>query len=418
MSTTYNVVGGDTFELIARKQYGTEQGAGAIASANPGVLQPLLPGTTVIGPDWRIFGLRDTQQTVLQPPPVVLADNPDEVAILIGGVRFRFWSAVRITRATDNLDTIEFSAPFDPDLPNFREMFRPFSYQTLDITVGGEQLFTGTLVGVDPTVGVDSIIVDVSGYSRPGVLADCTAPASAYPIEFNDLTLPEIAHKLLEPFGLGTEFFDVGSPFDRVALAPGSAILPFLAGLAKQRTLVMSSTTDGALLFWRSLPAGAPVASLRQGSAPVISIDPFFAPQNYFSHMTGLEQVTVGEYGSQFTARNPRLSGVIRPTSFMIRDTAPGDIEAVVNAAAGRMSGNAVGYTVEVATWRDPQGALWEPNTNVQLLAPGVMVYEPYTFEIRGVSFNATDKSRTATLDLVIPGSFGGILPESMPWDG
>lgn len=418
MSTTYSVVGGDTFELIARKQFGTEQGAGAIASANPGVLQPLLPGTTLNIPKFRLFDLLDTPPTILQDAPQVTpAEDEDEVAITIGGTRFRFWSAVKITRAIDNLDTVEFAAPFEPDLPNFREAFRPFSYQDLGVSVGGQQLFTGTLVGVDPDVGTDATLVDVSGYSLPGVLADCTAPASAYPIEFNDLALPEIARKLLEPFGLSTEFFDVGAPFDRVALAPGSAILPFLAGLAKQRNLVISSTTAGDLRFWRSAPTGPPVARLQQSLAPVNKVTPFFAPQEYFSHITGLEQIVIGEYGSQFTVQNPRLQGVLRPTSFKTRDTATGDVKATVEAAAGRMFGNAVAYSVEVATWRDPQGQLWEPNTNVDLLAPGAMVYSFYTFEVRSVTFNATDKSRTATLDLVIPGSFGGELPGSLPWD-
>lgn len=418
MSTTYKIVGGDTFELIARRQYGTEQGAGAIARANPGVLQPLLPGTEITLPPFRLFALQDTPPLILQDTaPVASADNPDEVAISIAGERFRFWRAVRITRAIDNLDAVEFSAPFEPDLPKFRDAFRPFSFRALDITVGGVPLFTGTLVGADPTVGDDATIVDVSGYSLPGVLADCTPPASAYPIEFNEVTLPEITRKLLEPFGIDTEFHDVGAPFDRVALAPGSKILPFLAGLAKQRNLVISSTPAGALRFWRSAPAGPPVARLQQGLAPVDKVTPFFQPQNYFSHVTGLEQIVVGEYGSQFTVRNPRLSGVLRPTSFKTRDTATGDVKATVEAAAGRMFGNAIAYAVDVATWRDPQGNLWEPNTNIELLAPGAMVYTSYLFEIRAVAFNATDKSRTATLELVIPGSFSGDLPGSMPWD-
>ena len=109
---------------------------------------------------------------------------------------------------------------------------------------------------------------------------------------------------------------------------------------------------------------------------------------------------------------------MLRPTSFKTRDTATGDVRATVEAAAGRMFGNAIAYSVEVATWRDPQGELWAPNTNIDLRAPGVMVYEFYTFELRSVAFNVTDRKRTATLELVLPGSFGGDLPEGLPWDG
>jgi prophage tail gpP-like protein len=406
----YKVVAGDTFALIARKQYGTGQDASRLAAANPGVAEPLTPGVLLATP-----ALPGAPQSRPQTAPTV---DEDEVAISINGTRFRFWGAARVTRAIDNLDTVEFSAPFEPDLPDFREAFRPFSYQPLDVTVGGEQLFTGTLVAVDPAIEEGGVTLSVSGYSLPGVMADCTAPASAYPIEFNGQTLPDIAAKLAEPFGITVEFqAEAGAPFERVALAPGAKVLPFLADLAKQRNLVISSTEAGALLFWQSSAQGDPVARLQQGSAPVESVEPFFNPQDYYSHVTGIEQVVVGVYGSQFTVKNARLAGITRPVSFKTKDTASGDVKGTVEAAAGRMFGNAVAYSIAVATWRDAAGVLWAPNTLITLLAPGAMVYAEYTFEIRSVAFNVDEDTRTAVLDVVLPGSFSGSLPETLPWE-
>jgi len=48
LSTTYNVIAGDTFDLIARKKYGTETEAGRISRANPGVVEPLAPGVALV----------------------------------------------------------------------------------------------------------------------------------------------------------------------------------------------------------------------------------------------------------------------------------------------------------------------------------------------------------------------------------
>jgi prophage tail gpP-like protein len=410
LSTSYSVVAGDTFALIARKEYGDENAAYRIKIANPGVAEPLTAGTTLTVPS-----LPGAPTDVPQTAP---SESIDEVAIEINGRRFRFWGEVRITRATDNLDTVEFSAPFEPDRADFREAFRPFSYVPLTVTVGGVPLFTGTMVGVDPAVTPDSNTVSVSGYATPGVLADCTAPASAYPIEFNDVALPDIAAALAAPFGVKVVFeADAGAPFERVALAPGTSVLSFLNELTKQRNLVMSSTTDGALRFWQSAAPSIPVANLAVGESPLISASPFFNPQDYYSHITGLEQVAVGYYGSQFTVQNARLAGVLRPTSFKTTDTAAGDVKTTVDAKIGRMFGNAVSYSLAVAGWRDPQGDLWAPNTLVTLLAPRVMVYAPYTFEIRSVQFSATGNERTATLDVVLPGAFSGRIPGAMPWD-
>jgi prophage tail gpP-like protein/phage tail protein X len=410
LSTTYKVITGDTFGIIARKKYGTETEAGRIASANPGVVEPLSPGTSIIIP----------QQTnaPTDAPQQAPADNEDEVSISIDGLRFRFWDSVRITRAIDSIDVIEFGAPFDASDANFRSTFRPFSYKDLTATVGGERLFTGTQVVISPILENDRKPLEVGGYATPGVLNDCTMPASSFPLEFNGQTLQEIATTLAAPFGVSVEFrAEPGATFERVAIDPGKKILPFLAKLAKQRNLVISNTPSGALLFWRSVNAGQPVARLSQGSSPLVSVTPQFRPQKYFSHITGLEPTVLGLKGSQFTVKNTLLAGAVRPFSFNTPDTLDADIPAAVRAKVGHMFGNMATYAVEVDTWRDPSGKLWEPNTTLTLVAPDAMVYNEFEFEIRAVSYSKRPASKTATLTLAIPGAFSGKVPEALPWD-
>lgn len=408
--STYQVITGDTFETIARKKYGTEKEAGRILRANPGVSEPLTAGTVLTVP-----ALPDAPQNL---PSQLPANVEDEVSVLINGQRFRFWDKVRITRAIDNMDTVEFGAPFDHTAPGFRESFRPFAFDPVVITVGGEPLFTGTMVAVTPTIDNGARTIAVSGYSLPGVLNDCTPPASSFPLEFNGQGLKEIAAAIAGPFGLSVDFQgDQGAVFERVACEPGKKALAFMAELAKQRNLIIASTERGKLLFWQSSDAGRPVARLRQGEAPVLSVTPFFSPQEYYSHITGIEPVIVGLAGSQYTVRNPRLQGVTRPITFNAPDTEGADVKAAVEAKAGRMFGNMVAYFVRVATWRDPSGKLWAPNTTIKLTAPDAMVYGEYEFVIRSVQFERESSAATATLDLVIPGSFNGVIPEALPWD-
>lgn len=408
--STYQVISGDTFEIIARKKYGDEKEADRIARANPGVAEPLTAGTTLTVPV-----LPGAPQDLQSQAP---AATDDEVAILIDGQRFRFWDKVRITRAIDSMDTVEFGAPFDVDAPGFKETFRPFSYKPVVITVGGEPLFTGTMVGVTPVLENGQKVISVSGYSLPGVLNDCTPPASSFPLEFNDQGLREIATSIAAPFGLSVDFVaDQGAIFERVACEPGKKALGFLAELAKQRNLIISSSSRGVLVFWQSVSAGQPVARLQQGSAPVLSVTPFFSPQEYYSHVTGIEPVIVGLEGSQFTVKNPRLQGVTRPITFNAPDTLDADVKGAVEAKAGRMFGNMASYSVRVATWRDPNGQLWAPNTTVKLQAPGAMIYNEYEFVIRSVEFSRERAVESAILDLVIPGSFSGQTPGALPWD-
>ncbi len=408
--STYSVITGDTFESISRKKYGTEKEADLIARANPGVAQPLTAGTTLIVPV-----LPDAPRNVQQQ---AAADTEDEVAILVDGKRFRFWDKVRITRSIDTMDTVEFGAPFDSEAPGFRETFRPFSFKTVVITVGGTPLFTGTMVAVNPVVENAQKVISVSGYSLPGVLNDCTSPASSFPLEYDNQGLREIATALAAPFGISVDFqADQGAVFERVASEPGKKVLAFLTELAKQRNLIISSSSRGKLVFLQSAESGQPVARLQQGSAPVLSVTPFFSPQEYYSHITGIEPVVVGLAGSQFTVKNPRLLGVTRPLTFNAPDTLDADVKAAVEAKAGRMFGSMASYSVRVATWRDPNGKLWEPNTLVKLLAPDAMIYDEYEFIIRSIEFSRDRATETATLNLVIPGSFSGKIPGTLPWD-
>lgn len=405
----YTIRPGDTFESIARKQYGSEEYADLIRSANPGAVEPLTPGQSLGTPT----NPRAPRDNVARAP----AADLDEVAIRINGQRFRFWASVRITRSIDNQDTVEFSAPFDSDAPGFRDVFKPFSYLPADVFVGGDPLFTGTMIGVLPEVRPGEKTIRVSAYSLPGVLNDCTPPASAYPIEFNNMRLDAIAAALAKPFGVSVVFTGpVGAPFERAAPDPSETVLAFLADLARQRGLIISSTPTGELLFQQSIEPGEPVAILAEGVSPVIEVRPAFSPQQYYSHITGLEPVNVGTDGSQYTVKNPHLAGVVRPLTFKAPDVEGADIKDAVAAKVGRMYGNMAAYSVRVDTWRDNSGALWKPNTTIKLHAPDGMVYEPYEFILRSVAFDRDAGQSSAVLDLVLPGAFSGKNPEALPW--
>ncbi len=411
MSTTYKTKAGDTFETIARIVYGSELGSAFLREANPGTKEPFTAGIILVVPA--------LPGAPIDQPQEALANSKNETAVLINGERFRFWQNIRITRAIDAMDTMELVAPFDAEILSFREFFRPLSYKSASVTVGGVPLFTGTMVGVVPPLDSAKKIVAISAYSLPGVLNDCTAPASAFPLEFNDQNLRDIANKAAGLFGLKVIFNDEpGAVFDRVALIPGKKVLSFLADLAKQRNLIISSTSNGELLFLKSTDAGQPVAQLRQGESPLLSVTPFFSPQEYYSHITGLEPVLVGLAGSQFTVKNPRLEGVLRPITFEASDAVTADVKSAVEAKAGRMFGNAASYSVTLATWRDANGQLWVPNSTITLIAPDAMIYSEYAFTVRSVEFVRERSAETAVLNLVIPGSFSGQIPEMLPWDG
>jgi prophage tail gpP-like protein/phage tail protein X len=400
---------GDTLTTIARRVYGDDKLAGNILRANPGTTEPLTPGTTVTVPD--------IPDAPTNRPTATPAASDNEVAVLIDGKRFRHWTQVQVSRSLDAVDGLTLSAPFDHTAEGFREMFQPFSFKSVEVTVGGSPLFTGTMVNPTPIMTANGVTLSVTAYSLPGVLADCTAPVSLFPLEFNGLAIKDVATKLCEPFGITVAMEgDPGAVFGRVRIETEERVWPFLMRLAQQRGLLLSSSSAGALRIYSPSTPTQPSAVLRQGESPLQGVTPLFNAQEVYSSITGLEPVRSGRPGSKYTARVPRV-GTVRPYTYRLPDTLDADARTAVEGKAGRMYGAAVGYTAPVATWRTPAGELWSPGMLVQLEAPDAMIYRSYGLQVRTVTFNRSASSETAVLGLVLPGAFTGQLPEALPWD-
>ena len=338
--------------------------------------------------------------------------------ILIEGNEWRAWNTLELRRSIDRFAQVTFEAPFEPERKTFRDTFQPFTFKPLNVLIKRETVFTGTLLGVEPDLEEDSRTVSCSGYSLPAVLQDCQMPASAFPLELNELPLSEIARRLLDPFLL-TVLAEApeGAAFDRVAIRPEETIYSFLSELAKQRNLIITDNGSGALRFLRSSDPGRPVAQFREGEAPLSGVKPRFSPQSYFSEITGIAKTRAGRGGSKYTEQNTHLTDELRPHTFQLDDTDDADAPDATRAKMGRMFGNMLSVELELPTWRDPRGQLFVPNTTVTLVAPGAMIYRETEFLIRDVIYRQDSEETSASLNLVLPGAFSGEIPKTLPWE-
>ena len=416
--STYAVVNGDNFGLISRKVYGEESKAALLARVNPGIVEPLSQGTIINVP---------ADPTAPQNQPQQLTSNdPSQVTISIRDTatnqtrQFTFWESVTITRSIDSMSTIAVRAPFEPDNQAMRDFFRPFTFHEITVSVGGNPLFIGTIIDPVPQLTEDKRRVQITAYALPGILADCH-PSVNGPITYEGANLEGIATDMAKAFGIRVQFLDPpGDVFELVTAKPTTSVLSFLQELAKQRNLVIGDTRDGWLLFQRSTELGFPVARLEQGKSPLSSVTPKFNGQKVFSTITGIGTIKPGDPDSEtndgsFTVQTGLPGG--RTFNFIVKDTEITSLEDAVNAKVGRMYGNMATYTCKCPTWFDPLGTVWTPNTSIKLLAPGAMIYSEYEFIVRNVQLIRSTVTEMAILNLVLPGSFSGQIPESLPWD-
>lgn len=345
-------------------------------------------------------------------------DDEEQVTLAINGKQFVHWADLEIKLSMDSFSSVEFLAPFEHTRKEFRETFRPFTYQEINLDVWNQALFRGHMVGVHPDVTAERRAVKVTGYALPAVFNDCTIPPDALPTEFLNLPLRGIAGLIAEHFDIRVYFPDEdGAYFEKVQLKKDQKVLEFLTELAQHRNVVITNTNDGDLLIWRSVTTGKPVARLKDHAEPVTAVSAEFSPQEYFSEITGFAPAKKGRPGSRHTAKNPWLPNVLRPLVFSLDQLEKGDAPEAAKAKLGRMFANSLSISVDVATWRDPAGKLWQPNTTVTLYAPDSMVYSEFEFIVRTVTLKQSATETSATLGLVLPGAFSGEAPTALPWD-
>jgi prophage tail gpP-like protein len=346
---------------------------------------------------------------------------PESVAVQhADGRRFGEWSEIDLHLGIDSYRGASLSGPWDPDREEMRAAFQPLSFPEVTITIGDELFLTGKAQDVAPSVDATQASVGVTVYSSPYWLEQICAPPEILPLEFNGLDLKAIATKIAGgALGIPVKLEGkAGAKFERVRCEPDEALHGFLAELALQRGFVVSDTAAGELLFRSEGATGSPVARLE--GQPVGKVTAQFQPERWFSHITGRANKRAGtQGGSKFTQKNSLYRGSQpRHHCSSVGDTGSADVPRAAKAQVGRMVASAATYTVEdLPTWRDPSGKLWTPNTTLALTAPGAMIYSETELLIRSVKLKQRGVEESATLELVLPGSFGGALPKKLPWD-
>lgn len=370
-------------------------------------------------------------------PPEPPAQPREDVAITIGDVTgisegsrqtgsvrgnyFGYWQNVEIKRSVDRYSTVRFEAPFEPSRREFRDTFRPFTFQRLECLINLETAVTGFMLGVNPSFDPNSRVIEVTGYAKPAVFHKCMVPPDELGkgILFNGQSLRAIAERLGNAFGIKCDFqHDDATPFKKCKLEIDKQIQPFLVDLAKQRNCVLNDTPAGDLRFWQGAEPGRPVGALIEGTAPFTKAEASFNPEDYFSQVTGFGKKKRGRKESRWTALNHWLVAPLRPFTFKLEDSERADVPEATLRKMGGMFADMASWTIpDLPGWRAPNGEIWEPNTTLIVHAPSTMIYQPYELLIREVTLKQTKDADTASLNVVMPGAFSGKIPEFLPWD-
>jgi prophage tail gpP-like protein len=94
-----------------------------------------------------------------------------------------------------------------------------------------------------------------------------------------------------------------------------------------------------------------------------------------------------------------------------------GDLENSVKSHAGRMFADCVHFEVTCDNHVNENGEVFQKGMNVCVLSPSAMITRETNFIARSVKLSRTVEGKTSSLNLVLPGSYTGEIPEVLPWE-
>lgn len=401
MPGTYKTVGGESWSGIARATTGNDLNAAAIRKANPPLREPLLAGQTIQIPD--------------AAPPIVSAREGD-LSIAVNGQRIGTFNDFELALSIDAISKCSFSVPNETVT---RAIFIPILSQKITVDLFGQRLFTGRCESPRVTNSPTQKSMEISCYSDPGILERGTPSIEEFPLEWKQALLEQITSDLCGKRGIGVIFSaPTTARFKRVSIEPNQNILEFITDLASQRGLFFRDNPYGQFLLYKEVTIEPVVSFLEEGKHPTESIDLSINEDRYYSSVTGIVPAKSkrGKIGAKFTVRNPFATDVIRAYTFECKDIDPGELPVAVTSAAGRMFAELTSCEVEVATWNNDLGQVYQPGQSVFVKSEEHFITTPFQFVITSVVLQKTAGATTASLSLSLPGAYSGQIPTRLPW--
>lgn len=339
----------------------------------------------------------------------------------VNGKAYDFFSEIKVDLKYNSVaSTFEFKGYFDPFNSEHRAVYHPLRYSNVTVDHEGERLITGTSLSNSFSVSSVKELTTISGYSRPGVLADCNIPTSLYPLQSDGLTLREIATKLIKPFGISLVVSsnvakEVDSVFDSSTASETQTVLGYLNELAAQKDIIIGHTSGGSLLMTRAIQS-SPIALFNEG-APGIKMSLVTSGQQMHSEITVQKQAAVeGDNAAEGSINNPFVSR-FRPSVKSQSSGDDNDTSLAIQRALAQELKN-IKLKIETDRWEwlahGRNKEIMRPNNIIGITAPNLFLRRKTLFFVESVSLSGNAKDQRATLNCVLPEVYNGKTPRNI----
>jgi len=317
----------------------------------------------------------------------------------------------------------------------------PFRYKEVVFTENGKTIFTGVVLNATYTEMATTELVSISGYCKTGILEDSNIDISE-PVQFDNLTLREIASQLIRPFGIGMVVDPVVKSFvdmkySTTAKVIGVTIKEYLSNMARQRFVVMTHDVNGNLVFTRvragtfsvtsdqlaNAPIPEPFAQEIEGSPVSVQTLPVTVQKDYkpiYNFDGGQPEIVMrlscngqGMHGTiisvkqvdSATGKPKKMQNPYgRSESISVTEQTYGDATMIQYVARNALAAELknIVLTIEMKGWY-LNGIFVEPNNLVTVISSRLFINKKTLFFIESVSYSKDATGERCTLTCVLP---------------
>jgi len=390
----YTVETGDTIERIASIAYGDSTRSREILNANQTDI--IIPGI--------ILNLPSENKI----DPLISSDG---LVLLVDGLEIPTESLRFLESIETIVDGWTAVIAWAPGLnPALDRAIRPYSYSSAQIFLDRELLGTGRLYVTSPSLETRQ------GCSLEfwSLTADFVDSALKPPYEENEVTLKQRAETLAQPFSLKViSNLEQDGVFDRVTADPSQTSGAHLLSLAKQRGVLISSTTKGELSLSIPKITGEPVATIEEGVEGYTGFNASYDGRKRFSDYRVIGETPFDEPNNA-VSKDKGVS-VTRFKTKTVGETTQGEMKKAADFEKTKFLSDALTLPISVRGFKRLNGDRWKKGEYVTLISPTLFIEKGFLMLIKSVELLSDSSGEITSLTLVPPSVYSGDDIEE-PW--
>lgn len=272
--------------------------------------------------------------------------------------------------------------------------------------LGKEALYEGYVDKITISVTPTSRNITIVGRDKTADLVDCSILGNN---EFNDVTFTELATAICKPFDIKVlPQVDVGNKFAKFTVRQGETVFEALERAAKERKLLLLSSTHGNLVIDRKGKTRASSEIIEgvnfQSGSVTFDDSERFSEYTVKGQNTGLVGEILDSTGNKGIAYDNGIKRY-RPVLVIAENSVDNDgAQKRAEFEANFRAAKAAQINCVVIGWKQKNGKLWATNQTVHLDAKSLGVKQD--FLIQRVKFNQGDKGRRTEIELIRPDAF------------